>query len=587
MNTIEYTTPKDTIPAGSAAKGGKRRKRSGLRGIGYVMRDEQRIRRDSLPAEEQRDLANAMAIKAMSTIGYDAVPDRNSEGQGGDRVNNEPLRAALYIRVSSEEQNEYSPEAQRKALRAFARQNGMEVMPEFIFEDHISGKSAEKRPGFIQMISLAKSKPRPFDAIIVHKLDRFARNKEESVAFKAMLRKKCGIKVLSATEPLGEDKHSVLLESLLEGMAEYFLLNLSEEVKKGMTQKAHMGQPQGFAPLGYKMKAKENPDDKKTELELVPEEAAYIRNIFSMFVDDDMGTSAIARTLNDKFNAKTKKGNPIGKTQINYILRNPVYTGYLRWTPSGTIDRGRTQEDSIVAKAQHEPIVSEEMFQKAQDKLAAMEKTHVYKGRPYTEFKHWLSGLLKCSACRKTLLYKPSPHPAFQCRGYTNAQCNISHHLSLKKAEKVILGELRAAFDPATITDFRFNIKRERLIDISTDELTIKQIQLNKIGDRLERARLLFIEGLDTIDEYKATKKKLEGEQARLTEEIAVLQEKSPEPDEPEVFDTKFKERVSGVVDVLISDSPLDAKIKAIRSIVERIVYVKADKTLEIYYRNI
>ena len=82
MNKFEYTTPKDTIPAGSAAKGGKRKKQSGLRAIGCVMRDEQRIRRDSLPAEEQRNLANAMAIKAMNTIGYDAVPDRNSEGQG-------------------------------------------------------------------------------------------------------------------------------------------------------------------------------------------------------------------------------------------------------------------------------------------------------------------------------------------------------------------------------------------------------------------------------------------------------------------------------------------------------------------------
>lgn len=149
-------------------------------------------------------------------------------------------RAALYIRVSTEDQAEYSPTAQRKALLDYAGRNDMVVDQEHIYIDEgFSGRTARKRPAFMRMISDAKSKPKPFDVILVHKFDRFARNREDSVVYKSLLRSKCGIKVISITEQLEDDKFSIILESMLEAMAEYYSINLSEEVKKGYDRKSH------------------------------------------------------------------------------------------------------------------------------------------------------------------------------------------------------------------------------------------------------------------------------------------------------------------------------------------------------------
>jgi hypothetical protein len=299
-----------------------------------------------------------------------------------------------------------------------------------------------------------------------------------------------------------------------------------------------------------------------------------------------MEVNTIARTLNNKLGARTKKGARIGKDLVNYVLRNPVYIGKMRWTPSGTIRRGRTKEDSIIADAKHPAIISEELFQQAQDKLAAHDQLYTFKGRPYSEYRHWLSSLMKCSCCGSTLMYKPSSSPAFQCKGYTDAKCDISHYISVRKAERAILAELKAAFESSTVTDFRFNMKRERIIGTEADELTAMQNQLSKIGERMERARILYIEGIDTIERYKDTRRQLEEEQARLEKEIEVLQA-APQPAAPEVFDSKFKDKVKGVVDVLTSECPLDTKITAIKSIIEKIVYDKPNKTIEVYYRDL
>ena len=114
--------------------------------------------------------------------------------------------AAAYIRVSTHMQEELSPDAQRRLLGEYAKRNGMILSNEFIFRDKgISGKKAEKRPDFMKMISMAKQKPAPFDVILVWKFSRFARNQEESIVYKNLLRNKCKVDVVSITEQNGDD----------------------------------------------------------------------------------------------------------------------------------------------------------------------------------------------------------------------------------------------------------------------------------------------------------------------------------------------------------------------------------------------
>ena len=97
--------------------------------------------------------------------------------------------AACYIRVSTEDQTEYSPEAQHRALEHYARQHQLTISPEHVYIDAgISGRRAETRPAFMAMIAAAKKRPPPFSVILVHKFDRFARNREDSIVYKSMLR---------------------------------------------------------------------------------------------------------------------------------------------------------------------------------------------------------------------------------------------------------------------------------------------------------------------------------------------------------------------------------------------------------------
>lgn len=141
------------------------------------------------------------------------------------------VRGACYLRVSTEDQVEFSPDAQLKAIQNYCNQNNISLDREHIFKDEgISGRKADKRPGFQDMIKHAKKKE--FDVILVHKFDRFARSREDSVVYKSLLKKECGIRVISITESIEDDKFSVILEAMLEAMAEYYSLNLSDEVKK-------------------------------------------------------------------------------------------------------------------------------------------------------------------------------------------------------------------------------------------------------------------------------------------------------------------------------------------------------------------
>ena len=140
--------------------------------------------------------------------------------------------AAAYIRVSTEDQTEYSPASQLEKIREYAKHHDYILPDEYIFVDEgISGRNTAKRAAFNCMIGMAKQKPKPFDAILLWKFSRFARNREDSIVYKSMLRKQCGIDVISISENVGDDKMAVLIEAMIEAMDEYYSVNLSEEVR--------------------------------------------------------------------------------------------------------------------------------------------------------------------------------------------------------------------------------------------------------------------------------------------------------------------------------------------------------------------
>ncbi|WP_342476578.1 recombinase family protein [Paenibacillus sp. FSL H7-0350] len=225
------------------------------------------------------------------------------------------LRAAFYLRFSSDNQRDESIDAQKRAAEHYCKSNGYKIVAEY--EDRAKTATSDKRPGFLQMIE--DSGKGLFDVIIIHKLDRFSRDKYDSAKYKRIL-KKNGIRLISVTENLDDSPESIILESLLEGMAEYYSKNLAREVMKGMKENAyqckHTG---GLPPIGYSV------DPVTRKYIINDEERGIVDTVFSMFLAG-YGYNQIIRELADK-DYKSRYGKPISKGTLGTILRNEKYTG--------------------------------------------------------------------------------------------------------------------------------------------------------------------------------------------------------------------------------------------------------------------
>lgn len=477
------------------------------------------------------------------------------------------LRAAAYIRVSTDDQIEYSPAAQRKALQRYADSNNLVLLQEHIYVDEgISGRKAEKRPEFMRMIANAKNKNKPFDVILVHKFDRFARNREDSVVYKSLLRNKCGIKVISITENIEDDRISLLVEPMLEALAEYYSVNLSEEVKKGMTEKAQRGEYQTTAPLGYKWE--------NGSLVIDEQEKPYIEYIFNSFLNG-ISQQQIARNLN-AMGVKSHRGNKIENRSVQYILYNPVYCGYSRWTPTGRISDKRIFDspDSLIVKGKHPAIISKETFDNVQEKLAQVKATHTRKARPQTEYKHYLSGIFRCGNCGASLAFSGKSQ-MFQCWKYTHSICNVSHSLAVTKAENALLDELHRITSAENIMPY---LKHISPLTSSLNESKVFTAQIKELEKRLKRLKNGYLDGVFDLTEYKAEKSSIEAEISDLNAKL----EKVEHP----VFDpAAFQAKAADVYNIITSPTATaEEKNSAIKSIIEKIVYDKTAQTLHFYY---
>ena len=224
-------------------------------------------------------------------------------------------RAVLYARFSSDNQREESIDAQLRAMREYCKRNKVVIVNEYC--DHAKSATTDDRPEFQKMIH--ESKKCEFDLVIVHKLDRFSRDRYDSAYYKREL-KKCGVSLISVLENLDDSPESIILESVLEGMSEYYSRNLAREVMKGMRETALQCKAMGgCAPFGYKV----NPETRRYETN--ENEVDAVRMIFNQVLSG-VGYSDIIHTLNS-MGYTTRGGKPFGKNSLHEILRNEKYRG--------------------------------------------------------------------------------------------------------------------------------------------------------------------------------------------------------------------------------------------------------------------
>ncbi len=476
--------------------------------------------------------------------------------------------AALYIRVSTDDQAEYSPDAQKRLLSEYASKHNLLVPEKFIFiDDGVSGKKAAKRPQFQHMIGLAKSKDHPFDVILVWKYSRFARNQEESIVYKSLL-KRNRVEVVSISEPMIDGPFGTLIERIIEWMDEYYSIRLSEEVTRGMTEKAMRGEYQAGAPFGYEMR--------DGRLCIREDHAITVGNIYDMYLNQSMSFFAIARHLN-ALGLCTARGNKFEGRTVKYILQNPVYKGWVRWRPGIKASRqsqttpgiAPIHELPILKEGSHEPIISETLWEKVNDKLKKESRPRYAK--PETAGTHWLSGMLFCNNCNGVMVSGGSSG-GFQCNNYSKGKCSVSHYVKYDKIEEAVLHLLEQLPENSScqyeLTPVNIPLSRE-----------LQQAGFKKLEQKEERIRSSYLNGIDTLEEYRKNKARLKEERREWENKICCQEGSSSAAP---LLNT-LPGRALWVSSVLTSNAEVQKKNAALKSIVRKIVYDKERETIDLY----
>lgn len=235
------------------------------------------------------------------------------------------MKAVIYARFSSDRQREESIEGQLRECHEYAKKNGITIVHEYIDRAVSASKDTEKRLDFLRMIR--DSSKGQFEAVLVWKLDRFARDRYDSAHYKHLL-KKNGVRVISATEPISDGPEGIILESMLEGMAEYYSAELSVKIKRGLKENALKGVNNGGrTAFGYQLVGKK---DGPKHYEADPMTAPIVREIFNRYADGDT-----IKDIRDSLNARgitTNYGGAFRYSTLSLILGNRVYLGEYRYS---------------------------------------------------------------------------------------------------------------------------------------------------------------------------------------------------------------------------------------------------------------
>ena len=282
------------------------------------------------------------------------------------------MNTVIYARYSAgPRQTDQSIEGQLRVCTDFCKQRGLTVIDTYC-DRHISGRTDE-RPEFQRLIADAKRKK--FEAVVVYKTDRFARNKYDSAVYKREL-KRNGIQIFYAAEAIPDGPEGIILESLMEGLAEYYSAELAQKIKRGMHESALKCQSTGSGrPLGYRV-------DEQKHFQIDPESAQTVQTIFEQYIKGE-SNAAICELLNSR-GLRTAQGKPFNKNSINRIIKNRKYIGEYRY-------------HDIVVEGGMPAIISKDTFNLAQ---AEMERRRTRKAPKSPKAEYLLAGRLFCGHCK-------------------------------------------------------------------------------------------------------------------------------------------------------------------------------------------
>lgn len=415
------------------------------------------------------------------------------------------MKGIIYARYSSDSQREESIEGQIRECKEFAEKNGITLLTSYI--DRALSAKTDNRPEFQRMIK--DSAKGLFDVVIVWKLDRFARNRYDSAHYKTLL-KKNGVKVISATESIAQDSKGILLESLLEGYAEFYSAELSEKVIRGMTENALKGKYNGGGmPLGYVI-------DNEQYFQVDPLTAPLVLEAFTMYADG--GTmQGVTDMLNEK-GVRTNRGKPMSINSITRLLHNRKYIGEYTY-------RDIVHPDGIPT------IVPVELFERAQARLAKTKKAPA-RFKAKEDGGYLLTTKLFCGKCGAFMVGESGTsqtmkvHHYYKCVTAKNKKSCKKKTVKKDWIENLVIDQIiRLLFNEEavqTIINLVMDLQKQE--NTSLPLLKKQLAQTNKSIDNMLNAIQQGIFNQSTkqrLDELEETKSQLE---------VSILQEEMQKP---------------------------------------------------------
>ncbi len=415
----------------------------------------------------------------------------------------ESMRGVIYARYSSDNQREESIEGQIRENTAYAEKNGITIVGHYI--DRAFSAKTDDRPEFQRMI--ADSSKKMFDVIIVWKLDRFSRNRYDSARHKATLRK-YGVKVVSATEAIADGPSGILMESVLEGMAEYYSAELSEKITRGMTENALKCKYNGsHVPFGFVIDENRNYQINETLAPIVVE-------IYERYASGEA-----IKPIIDDLNArglKTSKGAKFGNNSIHSILTNRMYMGEYHF-------------GEIIIPNGIPAMVSEELFNRVAERKKKNQHASAHnKGKE----RYILSTKLFCGKCMTMMVGESGQKKNGNIYRYYKCASAKRKKGCDKKAvrkewieDEVIKGLTIILNDDATLSAMA-----DKLLELFEEDnvvLPALEAQLKEVQKSIANLIKAVEQGLVTRS-TKSRLEELEAEEETLKESIFIEQNKVP-----------------------------------------------------------
>ena len=354
--------------------------------------------------------------------------------------------AVAYARYSSDNQREESISAQLRAIRAYATKNEIEIIREYV--DEARSATTDDRPDFQRMVEDIRAGVISPDLVLVHKTDRFARNRYDAAVYKRQLAQ-AGVRVVAVDQPVDDSPEGALLESLLEGLAEYYSKNLARETLKGLKENAYQGRTTGGRPpLGYDF-------DAEGRYIVNEVEAAIVRRIFHEVLAGKSYTEVVEGLNRDGW--RTKRGQPFGKNSIHDILVNEKYAGVLVYMKgSKKVHHAAPRKDAIRVEGIIPPIVSKEDFQAVQKKLERRKRQGYPRKRSDTLF--ILTGKVFCGECGGRYIGNTNryggqqPYHYYRCERKRRTRTCDNKPVNKEWLENLVLDQIEEALSP-TMTE--------------------------------------------------------------------------------------------------------------------------------------